>query len=111
MLNLSTLFHTSVEDKDAFLDNLDLTEQDKAQLESARVDIRNCLREGIPAVLRAQGFEGEVPCPRFFTQGSWSYKTLNAPAKAPQQADLDDGVYLPMTGRRLGGRVFCLLGD
>jgi len=97
MLNLSTLFHTSVEDKDAFLDNLDLTEQDKAQLESARVDIRNCLREGIPAVLRAQGFEGEVPCPRFFTQGSWSYKTLNAPAKAPQQADLDDGVYLPMT--------------
>lgn len=97
MLNLSTLFHTSAEDKDTFLDNLDLTEQEKAQLEAARVDIRNCLREGIPAVLQSQGFEGEIPKPRFFTQGSWSYKTLNAPAKEPQQADLDDGAYLPMT--------------
>ena len=97
MLNLSTLFHTSAEDKDAFLDNLTLTEQEKTELEAARVDIRNCLRDGIPAVLQAQGFEGEVPRPRFFTQGSWSYKTLNAPAKEPQQADLDDGAYLPMT--------------
>jgi len=97
MLNLSTLFHTSAEDKDSFLDNLDLTEKEKAQLEAARVDIRNCLREGIPAVLESQGFEGEIPKPRFFTQGSWSYKTLNAPAKEPQQADLDDGAYLPMT--------------
>jgi len=97
MLNLSTLFHTTVEDKDAFLDNLNLTDEEKSQLETARVDIRNCLREGIPAVLQAQGFEGEVPKPRFFTQGSWSYKTLNAPAKEPQQADLDDGAYLPMT--------------
>jgi hypothetical protein len=97
MLNLSTLFHTSAEDKDTFLDNLNLTEQEKAQLETARVDIRNCLRHGIPAVLASQGFEGEIPKPRFFTQGSWSYKTLNAPAKEPQQADLDDGAYLPMT--------------
>jgi hypothetical protein len=97
MLNLSTLFHTSTEDKDAFLDNLTLTEQEKTQLEAARVDIRNCLRDGVPAVLQAQGFDGEVPRPRFFTQGSWSYKTLNAPAKEPQQADLDDGSYLPMT--------------
>jgi hypothetical protein len=97
MLNLSTLFHTSADDKEAFFDNLTLSPEEKAELETARVDIRNCLREGIPAVLQAQGFEGEVPRPRFFTQGSWSYKTLNAPAKEPQQADLDDGVYLPMT--------------
>lgn len=97
MLNLSTLFHTTVEDKEAFLDNLNLAPTDKSQLETARVEIRNCLREGIPAVLQSQGFEGEVPRPRFFTQGSWSYKTLNAPAKRPQQADLDDGVYLPLT--------------
>lgn len=97
MLNLSTLFHTSVDDKKAFLDHLTLSPTDKAELEAARVAIRNCLRDGIPAVLEAQGFEGEVPRPRFFTQGSWSYKTLNAPAKQPQQADLDDGVYLPMT--------------
>lgn len=97
MLNLSALFHTSADDKEAFLDNLTLSPSAKAQLEVARVAVRNCLREGIPAVLEAQGFSGEVPRPRFFTQGSWSYKTLNAPAKQPQQADLDDGVYLPMT--------------
>jgi hypothetical protein len=97
MLNLSTLFHTSVEEKEAFLDNLTLTPLAKADLEAARVEVRNCLREGIPKVLQDHGFVGEVPRPRFFTQGSWSYKTLNAPAKQPQQADLDDGVYLPMT--------------
>ncbi|MEN1592931.1 CBASS cGAMP synthase, partial [Pseudomonas aeruginosa] len=33
----------------------------------------------------------------FFTQGSWAYKTLNAPAQHPQQADVDDGCYLPMS--------------
>jgi hypothetical protein len=97
MLNLSTLFHTSAEDKEAFLDNLTLSPLAKADLEAARVEVRNCLRDGIPVVLQAHGFAGEVPRPRFFTQGSWSYKTLNAPAKQPQQADLDDGVYLPMT--------------
>lgn len=97
MLNLSSLFRTSSDEKEAFLDNLDLKDHEKVSLETARVDIRNCLREGIPAVLEAQGFEGEIPRPRFFTQGSWSYKTLNAPAKEPQQADLDDGAYLPMT--------------
>jgi hypothetical protein len=104
MLNLSALFHTSVAEKDAFLDNLTLSPKAKAQLEIARVEVRNCLREGMPAVLQAQGFEGEIPRPRFFTQGSWSYKTLNAPAIQPQQADLDDGAYLPMTFVKLTKR-------
>ena len=104
MLNLSTLFHTTVEDKVAFFDNLHLTADEKKQLQEARVEIRNYLRDGIPAILAAQGFEGEIPKPRFFTQGSWSYKTLNAPAKEPQQADLDDGVYLPMTFVKLTKR-------
>lgn len=31
-----------------------------------------------------------------FTQGSWAYKTLNAPTQEPQQADVDDGCYLPL---------------
>lgn len=96
MLNLSTLFHTSSEDKKALHDELDLAPLERAKLQAARLAVRTCLRAGIPAVLRAAGFEGLVPEPRFFTQGSWSYKTLNAPAKQPQQADLDDGAYLPM---------------
>lgn len=97
MLNLHALFHTSTPDMETFHNKLGLEKAEKSLLEAARVEIRNCLRSGIPAVLKARGYDGEVPEPRFFTQGSWSYKTLNAPAKQPQQADLDDGAYLPMT--------------
>lgn len=35
--------------------------------------------------------------PKFRTQGSFQYKTLNAPyCKPPQEIDIDDGVYFPM---------------
>lgn len=35
--------------------------------------------------------------PRFRTQGSFNYKTLNAPYRTPpQEMDIDDGVYFPM---------------
>lgn len=97
MLNLSPLFNSSSEEKHAFLDNLNLTPSEVEVLEAARKNVRDCLREGIPRILRLAGLQGDVPTPKFFTQGSWSYKTINAPAQAPQQADLDDGAYLPMT--------------
>lgn len=36
--------------------------------------------------------------PRFWTQGSFQYDTLNYPyATPPQEMDIDDGTYLPMT--------------
>lgn len=36
--------------------------------------------------------------PRFWTQGSFQYKTLNFPYNSPpQEMDIDDGVYLPMS--------------
>ncbi len=97
MLNLSPLFNTTSEDKKAFLDNLELTLTERATLMAARKEVRGCLKEGIPVALRRRGFIGDVPSPKFFTQGSWSYATINSPARVPQQADLDDGVYLPMT--------------
>ena len=97
MLNLSPLFNSSSEEKQAFLDNLQLTPDEVEVLEAARKEVRACLREGIPLALQKAGFTGKIPKPRFYTQGSWSYKTINAPAQAPQQADLDDGAYLPMT--------------
>lgn len=41
--------------------------------------------------------------PKFFTQGSFAYKTLNHPAFPPrQQKDLDDGCYLPLPSVRGG---------
>jgi hypothetical protein len=97
MLNISSLFHTTSAGEQSLLGNLDLTADEREALKVARKQIRECLREGIPAVLHRNGYEEDVPTPRFFTQGSWSYKTINAPAQSPQQADLDDGAYLPMS--------------
>jgi len=34
--------------------------------------------------------------PRFWTQGSFMYDTLNRPYKSSQEMDIDDGTYLPM---------------
>lgn len=97
MLNLSPLFYTTEERELAFLDGLDLDPAQKAVIASAKLEVRTCLKTGIPRVLREQRLVTAVPEPRFFTQGSWAYKTLNAPAKSPQQADIDDGAYLPLS--------------
>jgi hypothetical protein len=54
--------------------------------------------------------------PVFFTQGSFTYGTLNRPAYPPeQQLDLDDGVYLPIeffeNSPVVGKNVFFLIID
>lgn len=97
MLNLSPLFNTS-EDELCLLKALDLRPAQRLQITSAKNEVRQCLRYGIPKVLIEQGYKGEIPQPRFFTQGSWAYKTLNSPAHLPpQQSDVDDGAYLPIS--------------
>jgi len=97
MLNLSSLFFTTIDNESCMLDELDLTLEQRAWIASARTDVRDCLRTGIPRALKANGYTEAVPQPRFFTQGSWAYKTLNSPAQRPQQADVDDGCYLPLS--------------
>ena len=97
MLNLSPLFFTTVDDESCIHNQLDLTPEQRTVIASARKDVRDCLRTGIPRVLRTQGYTKDIPQPRFFTQGSWAYKTLNSPAQHPQQADIDDGCYLPLS--------------
>jgi hypothetical protein len=97
MLNLSPLFNTADGNQLGFVDKLELEEAERNYIAAAKLEVRNCLKLGIPRVLKSQGFEGEVPDPRFFTQGSWAYKTLNAPAQNPQQADVDDGAYMPLS--------------
>jgi len=92
MANVSKLLHTTT-DPEHFLANLDV---DPAPLLAARKKIRERLRHDF-----AQGSEvlfERVVQPRFFTQGSFAYKTLNEPVWAPrQQKDLDDGCYLPLS--------------
>lgn len=54
--------------------------------------------------------------PRFWTQGSFQYDTLNRPYKSPpQEMDIDDGTYLPMAVFEnkpvIGHRLLILLVD
>ena len=97
MLNLSSLFFTTEDDEVCLHTALDLTATRRAVMAAAKAEVRDCLRAGIPRVLKDKRYSSAVPQPRFFTQGSWAYKTLNAPAQTPQQADLDDGCYLPLS--------------
>lgn len=96
MLNLSALFYTEVEFEPCLFGNLNLREDDRNDIAAAKNKVRMALRDGIPRIYAEEGHPGKVPQPRFFTQGSWAYKTLNAPAQRPQQADIDDGCYLPL---------------
>ena len=95
MLNFSRLFNN--ENDESYLKNLDLDESDKQVLNDAKSLIRSTLKDELPGKLKDIAGDEAVSQPKFFTQGSWAYKTLNAPAKSPQQADLDDGCYLPLS--------------
>lgn len=97
MLNLSSLFYSTTENP-TLLGTLDLSAAAEQEIQDAKKLIRQCLRDNLPAVLQAAGYTGPTVSPRFFTQGSAAYGTLNAPAHVPpQQADIDDGAYLPLS--------------
>lgn len=90
--NVSKLLYTTT-DPESFLENLNAEDGD---LKAAKAKIRGHLREAFSKTSR--DLFGQEVCPRFFTQGSSSYKTLNDPAWPPsQQKDLDDGCYLPLS--------------
>ncbi len=96
MLNLHQVFYKFFDNK-CFLHQLDVHDTDKRLLLDARKKIRERLRDGIAAATRELG-DDKVVRPRFLTQGSWAYRTLNKPAHCPpQHIDLDDGIYLPMS--------------
>lgn len=95
MANVSKLLHTTVEDE-SFLLKIDPNDGAKKALLQARTKIRERLRESF--AFSSRRVFGKTIEPRFFTQGSYSYKTLNDPAWPPdQQMDLDDGCYLPLS--------------
>ncbi len=96
MQNLNSLFFSTV-DNDTLLKNIELHPARKDSLAESKTMIRAWLRERLPITLAADDDVKAAVKPRFFTQGSWAYKTLNAPAKMLQQADIDDGAYLPLS--------------
>ncbi|WP_212631864.1 cyclic GMP-AMP synthase DncV-like nucleotidyltransferase [Pseudomonas sp. KB-10] len=101
MLNLSALFYNTL-DNPSFLAELDLLPHEKEYINQAKNEIRTTLRaslkECLSKVLHDHGLSDLKIEPKFYIQGSWAYKTLNRPhTTPPQQSDLDDGVYLPMS--------------
>jgi hypothetical protein len=96
MLNLSPLFHTTT-DENCLIFELDIPDDMRQQMAKIKGDLRQHLKNQLVSALKMVGVEEPIE-PRFFTQGSWAYKTINHPCiMPPQQADLDDGCYLPMT--------------
>lgn len=100
MKNLSTLFYDTG-DRPCLLNEITLTKRKRIQLLTASHDIRQRLEKYLPDLLNQlveeHGVEDQeaFPKPRFLVQGSFASKTVNAPFRPPQQADLDDGLYLP----------------
>ena len=96
-LNLHALFHAT--SSDCYEKHISLAPADMEQLMAARRTIRGHVRSQIAPRLRAVGVDNAADiAPKFITQGSVAYGTVNAPAYPPrQQADLDDGLYLPLS--------------
>lgn len=87
------------DDKPSFLQNIKLKVRDESTLKEARVILSETIKKGFGKYREKnnqQNLKFELPTPRFYTQGSYAYKTIIDPAYPPeQQVDLDLGVYLP----------------
>ena len=87
-----------------YIHELNLTQAQDARLREARKTVRTTLRADF-ARLRDELKKSQEPpetikalTPKFWTQGSHAYGTQNRPAICPpQQIDLDDGIYFPMS--------------
>lgn len=105
-----------------FLDGLQVSAEEKRELKSIRAAVRHALREGFAQFRKTAKSDPNIDVdmsglvPKFKTQGSFEYGTLNNPAVCPpQQIDLDDGVYFPMKfiedQPKLAQKVLCKLVD
>lgn len=95
--------------EEGYLAALTLDGATEQMLRNARDRIRGALKEGLrnweALIQKHELFEAafasaEMPHlrPKFRMQGSFSYRTCNVPAQnPPQEIDLDDGVFLPVS--------------
>ncbi|AJD53585.1 hypothetical protein SAMN02744133_105210 [Thalassospira xiamenensis M-5 = DSM 17429] len=96
MLNLSSLLYSTANDN--LLKQLDLEANEKDFISKCKNKVRACIRDELTATLKETFSVEQTVSPKFFTQGSWAYKTLNSPCHTPpQQCDIDDGVYFPLS--------------
>ena len=81
-----------------FLKSINVSDEDKEKLLQAKNEIKGALIKGIKAFTATEKGGGKSTTPKFYTQGSWAYKTINSPCQnPPQQVDYDYGTYLPIS--------------
>ncbi len=98
MANVCKLLHNSP-DKDDLLQQLNITSKERGKLLDARRKIRAFLTKAFKDAIRKADLEFS---PKFNTQGSFIYETLNRGERMPpQHIDLDDGCYIPLTFAKL----------
>lgn len=105
---------------ETYLGELTVEEDERDELRGVRDTLRDALKVGFaewPQFIRKQRlFEtaalafddgGELVLrPKFRMQGSWSYDTLNRTTyDPPQEIDLDDGVFLPVSFLTQNGKT------
>lgn len=97
-INYHTLFDNST-GHESLLNNITLSVENKDMLREARLKVRAHFSNHLTGkTVKINENNIPLPKPLFYTQGSWAYKTLNSPNRPPkQQADLDDGVYFPLS--------------
>jgi hypothetical protein len=99
--------------KIGFKQNISLSQEEQTNLIGVRNTIRVALRRGFSDLSNEPSQKAKLlekrymdlakdgsfrVAPRFRMQGSFSYRTVNHPAwTPPQEIDLDDGVYLPVS--------------
>ncbi len=102
---------------DHYLAALTIDEKTERKLRAVRDVLREALRDGLrswPTRIRADElFEKSMVTaapsvlqPKFRMQGSFAYHTVNLPEhQPPQEIDLDDGVFLPVSFLSQNGKV------
>lgn len=108
LANAHALF-CGLKSEPSYLANLTVSADERTALLAAQQDIRAALKAAAAQVplhdeywqedYARKVFAHNRPAivVKFMTQGSFAYKTLNAPAQAPhQEIDLDDGMYVPV---------------
>ncbi|PIO97033.1 CBASS cGAMP synthase [Pleomorphomonas carboxyditropha] len=115
-LNAHRVF-TGPADADHFLAALTLEPATEQLLRAARETCREAIRSGLRTwstiLQKSMLFEAAqvniAPAslkPKFKMQGSFAYRTLNRPAHTPpQEIDLDDGVFVPVSFLNDNGRA------
>jgi hypothetical protein len=89
-----------------YLTALSVDPDKEGQLRKVRDAVRETLRGAfrqwsehttMDALFEAAAASQAALQPKFRMQGSFAYRTLNEPAQKPQEIDLDDGMFLPVS--------------